>query len=277
MSKNSKSPLISVVMPVYNSAKYLPLAIESILHQTYTNFEFIIIDDGSTDTSWKIINRYSRQDKRIKTQRNALNLGICRTLNYGLSLAKGKYVARMDGDDWSYPDRLFRQVSFMKSHPKVVICGGNIQVCDRDLKILNHRSYPISNREIRQKILRMNPFAHPVTMYQRETAIKVGGYNEKLFTVEDYDLYFRLGNYGKFANLPATLLKLRIRHDSISYTNITKQTALHLYVRLKAITEYGYTWHFRDTIDFISGLVGIVIIPARHKIKLFNFLRSKFK
>lgn len=274
---NKNKPAISVIMPVYNTAKYLPLAIGSILNQTYSNFEFIIIDDGSSDNSWKIIKECALKDRRIKARQNLSNLGICRTLNYGLSLAQGKYIARMDGDDWSYPDRLFKQISFMKTHPKVVICGGNIQVCRSDLKLLNHKTYPETDKKIRESLLRMNPFAHPAIMYKKETVLKAGGYNEKLFYVEDYDLYFRLGNLGKFANIGATLLKFRVRYDSFSYTHITRQAVLHLYVRLKAIAEYGYSWHFLDFLYFLLELIGIVVVPARHKIKLYNFFRSKFQ
>lgn len=277
MSKNKRHTPISVIMPVFNAAEYLPTAIESILNQTYTDFELIIIDDGSRDSSWEIIKRYSVLDKRIKAKRNSSNLGICRTLNDGLSLAVGEYIARMDSDDWSYPDRLGKQLNFMKGHPEVVICGSAIEVCDRDLKLINRRSYPPSDRKIRKRMLTINPFAHPATMYKRQAVLKAGGYNEKLFTVEDYDLYFRLGNWGKFANLADTLLKLRIRDDSISYTNVRRQTALNLYVRLKAAAEYGYAWRITDLVYFIAGLVGTIVIPARHKFKFWNAIRTKLR
>lgn len=274
MSKSN--PDVSVVMPVYNSAKYLALAIESILNQTFKNFEFIIIDDGSNDSSLRIIKKYARKDRRIKILINPSNMGICWSLNYGISLARGKYIARMDSDDWSYPERLSKQISFMKKHPQAVICGGSIEVCNADLKILNKRSYPTSDKNIRKNLFRMNPFAHPAVMYQKDTVINAGEYNENLFTVEDYDLYFRLGNLGKFANITSTLLKLRVRFDSISYSNITRQTKFHLFVRLKAIVEYGYSWHMMDIFYYILGLAGLVIIPARHKIKMYNFLRDKY-
>jgi glycosyltransferase involved in cell wall biosynthesis len=276
MSKSS-IPTVSVVMPVYNSAKYLPVAIESILNQTYKNFEFIIIDDGSTDASLKMIKDYARKDRCIRVKQNSSNLGICRTLNYGISLAKGRYIARMDGDDWSYPERLSKQVAFMKKHPDVVICGGGVEVSDEKLKLIKVRSYPLSDRTARKNILKINPFAHPVTMYKREIFLKAGWYNERLFTVEDYDLYFRLGDFGKFANLPDTLLKLRISDNSISRSNIARQTALNLFVRLKGVGEYGYPWHFSDLFYFVLGLAGIIIIPLRYKFKLANVFRNMVK
>jgi len=271
MSKSN--PTISVVMPVYNSAKYLALAIESILNQTFKDFEFIIVDDSSTDSTGQIIKKYIKSDKRIVVAKNIKNLGICNSLNIGLSLARGKYVARMDGDDWSYPERLFKQISFMESHPKTVICGGAIEVCDSNLRVKNQRHYPISDNKVREKILKLNPFAHPAVMYRKEAAIKAGGYNEKLATVEDYDLYFRLGNLGKFVNLNDTLLKLRLRDNSISSINATKQSAFHLYVRLKGVVEYGYPWHFIDIIYFVVVLIGMIVIPNKYKNGLYNLFR----
>ena len=271
MSKSN--PTISVVMPVYNSAKYLSSSIESILNQTFSNFELIIIDDSSTDSTSQIIKKYIKLDKRIITVKNKTNLGICNSLNTGLRLAKGKYIARMDGDDWSYPERLAKQVAVMKLHPKVVICGGAIEVCDGNLRVKNQRHYPTSDKKIREKILKLNPFAHPAVMYRKEAVIKTGGYNEKLTIVEDYDLYFRLGNLGKFANLNDTLLKLRLRDNSISSINATKQAAFHLYVRLKGVVEYGYPWHFIDIIYFVVVLIGMIIIPNKYKNRLYNLFR----
>lgn len=271
MSKSN--PDVSVVMPVYNSARYLPLAIESILNQTYRNFELIIVDDGSTDSSYRLISKKAEKDKRIIILRNKTNIGICQSLNKGLKQARGKYIARMDGDDWSYPDRLETQLTFMKSHADVVLCGSAIEVCDENLKVKNQRRYPLKDNKIREKILRLNPFAHPAVMYLKEAVIKAGGYNEKLILVEDYDLYFRLGNIGKFANLSDTLLKLRLRKDSISNTNVTRQIALHLYVRLKGVTEYGYPWHFIDVIYFIMVLIGIIVVPNKYKSGLYNIFR----
>ena len=273
MSKNN-TPTISVVMPVYNSAKYLPLAIESILNQTYTDFELIIIDDGSKDASWRIIRKYALWDKRIKTKQNSSNLGICRTLNYGLSLAKGKYVARMDADDWSYPDRLSKQVSFMEANPKVVICGGAIEVCNHNLRRINIRTYPVSDREIRKRMFRINPFAHPAVIYKKDFVIEVGGYNPLFAGVEDYDMYFRLGKKGKFANLSEKVLKLRTRKDSISGRTIFQQARRNLYIRIKATAEYGYVMSFFDKVYFFLNLVGILIIPGFLQFRIYNFLRK---
>lgn len=110
---------VSVLMPVYNSQRYLKTSIESILGQTFQDFEFIIIDDGSTDGSWKIIEKCKQKDERIVALRNKQNIGTSRTLNRGLSIATGKYIVRMDADDWSYPERIEKQYEYMQKHQNV--------------------------------------------------------------------------------------------------------------------------------------------------------------
>lgn len=272
----SNLPLISVVMPTYNSAKYLTVAINSILDQSFKNFEFIIIDDGSFDKTKKILKEFKKIDKRIKLIKNKTNLGIVKSLNKGIEKAKGKFVARMDSDDWSYPERLKKQFNFMKRHPDVVICGGKINICDENLNIKNTRDYPTSDKKIRENIFKLNPFAHPAVMYLKAAFIKAGGYNEKLFTVEDYDLYFRLGNFGKLGNLSGNLLKLRTHKNSISNKFINKQARLNLYVRLKAVNEYGYKMSFYDNIYFVLNVFGIIFIPGYLKFKAYNLLRKYF-
>lgn len=268
------SPTISVLMPAFNAEKYIRTAVESILNQTFSDFEFLIIDDGSVDSTWEIIKVYAQKDSRIKLLRNQSNLGICETLNRGLRFAKGKYLARMDADDWSFPERLELQIAFMEANPKVVICGGNIKVCDENLKLLNKREYPQRDNQIRASIFRLNPFAHPTVMFRTEAVKKAGGYNPKLADVEDYDLYFRLGKFGQFANLSQTLLKLRTHPSSISSRTISRQTRLNLYIRLKAVGEYGYKMSLKDKIFFGLNLMGALLIPEKLKFQVYNFLRK---
>lgn len=271
MLKND--PLVSVLMPAYNAERCIAAAIESILKQTFSDFEFIIIDDGSTDRTLSIIQGYSQKDSRVIVLKNEKNLGICSALNRGLENARGIYLARMDADDWSYPERLKLQLDFLQDHPEVVIVGGTIEVCDQDLRVLNRRSYPLTDEEIRKKILQLNPFAHPATFYRLETAKKVGGYNPHLALVEDYDFYFRAGKLGEFRNLSQILLKLRTYQASISSQYISSQARLNLYVRVKAASEYGYPTSWPDKFFFVLNLLGLLLVPNRLKFWLFNFWR----
>lgn len=261
-------------MPVYNAKKYLDLAIQSILAQSFRDFEFIIVDDHSTDKSWQIVKRYATEDRRIIALRNKGNLRTTKTLNRGLTMARGKYIARMDADDWSYPDRLEKQFNFMETHPKVGVCGGAIEVCDEKLRVLNVRRYPATDEQARKIIFRYSPFAHPATIWGASTLRKVGGYNENIPLSQDLDLYFRIGKICKFANLDSVLLKLRVHDDSSSIIRGRYQEQFALYTRIKAFLEIGgYNMTFADKFYTFLQMVSMVIIPPKIKFWLFNFFR----
>ncbi|KKQ75905.1 MAG: Glycosyl transferase, family 2 [Candidatus Woesebacteria bacterium GW2011_GWB1_38_5b] len=269
------TPSISVVMPVYNAVKYLRLAIKSILDQTFADFEFIIVDDGSNDGSWEIIKKIAKTDKRIIPLRNRTNLKICKTLNRGIELARGKYVARMDADDWCYPYRLKMQYEFMEKNPEVVICGGAMEVCDTHLKTLGVRKYCLTDSEIRNKIFLYSPFCHATTMYRTYLA-KKEKYNEYLYDSEDYDLYFRFGLNGKFANLPNLFYKMRINELGVSLLRSKRQEQLVLLIRLKAVLEYHYHMRLLDKIYLLGQFLSIFAIPPKLKFFLYNLLRNSW-
>jgi len=268
-------PLVSVLMPAYNSEEFIGLAIESILNQTFTDFELIIIDDHSVDKTWEIIKEYKKQDRRIIALRNENNLKICRTLNRGLDIAKGQLIARMDADDWSYPERLEKQVALMEKDKAVVVSGAGIAVCDEKLQIGSYRMYHESDNEIRQHLFRYSPFCHPVIMMRTEAVKNVSGYSVFLYDAEDYDLYFRLGLAGKFANLPDCLLKYRINSNSVSVKRARRQEKITLFIRLKAVYEYSYRMTSADGIYFAGQLLSHYVIPPKAKIWLFNKIRNK--
>lgn len=265
---------ISVPMPVYNADKYLDKAIQSILTQTFRDFEFIIVDDCSTDNSWEIIRRYAKQDRRIIALRNKNHLRTTKTLNRGLSIARGKYIARMDADDWSYPQRLKEQFDFMEAHPKVGVSGSAIEVCDERLQTLNIRRYPKTDKQARKIIFRYSPFAHPVTIWRASIMRKVGGYNESIPLSQDLDLYFRIGKICEFANLDSVLLKLRVHDDSSSIIRGRYQEQFAIYTRIKAFLEIGgYTITFGDKLYIFLQMVSMILIPPKIKFWLFNFFR----
>jgi len=271
---SSKTPLVSVVMPAYNAEKYISEAIESILNQTFKDFEFIIIDDGSTDRTWEIIQEYAKKDERIVPLKNEKNLKTTVTLNKGVDLSKGKYLVRMDADDWSYPDRIQEQFEFMEKNPEIAVSGGSIEVCDENLMIKNKRKYPLSDNEIRKKIFRYNPFAHPSIILRKNKVLEVGKYDEKLPLTQDYDLYFRLGNVGKLANLSNVLLKLRTHTDSSSLSQSKLQERIALYVRIKATMEYGYKMEVSDKIYTFLQWFSTFFLSGNLKFRIFNLVRS---
>ena len=273
MSK--EKPLVSVVMPAYNAEKYISEAIESILNQTFRDFEFIIIDDGSKDKTWEIIQDYAKNDNRVIPVKNEENLKICKTLNKGILMSRGEYIVRMDSDDWSYPERIEKQVSYMTSHPDVVISGGNIEVCDEGLDVIHNREYPSDDADIRKVFFRYNPFCHPSTIYKSDIAKEIGLYNPTLYDAEDYDIYFRFGNVGKLANIKDVIHKLRTRSDSVSQSRTKSQEMITLYIRHKAVVEYGYKPTTKDKIyNVLQVFIGF-LIPSKIKFRLFSYLRSK--
>jgi hypothetical protein len=213
----SSTPTVSVVMPVYNVEQYVAQAVESILAQTFTDFEFLIVDDGSCDRSLKILETYAAQDQRIRLISRE-NQGIPWTRNELLFQATGEFVAPMDADDIALPDRLARQVEFLRQHPAYVCVGGAYQLIDAaDRLILNHFAMPAEDEEIQQLMLAGHVSLHqPCVMFRRQVAITVGGYDVTLPVCEDLDLWLRLGEVGKLANLIQPILKYRLHQNSIS-------------------------------------------------------------
>lgn len=266
---------ISVLMPVYNNRKYLKTSIESILNQTFEEFEFVIIDDGSTDGSSRVIKSYQLKDKRIIVIRNKHNIGTSRSLNKGLSVAKGDYIVRMDADDWSYPERLRIQYEYMKSHPRIGVSGGSIEVCDQNLKVVNRRRYPLDDNGARKIIFCYSPFAHPATIWDTKKMKMIGGYNEKIPLSQDCELYFKIGRFVEFGNVDATLIKLRTHKSSSSVSKNGLQEQYAIYSRIKAIMEYGYSVSLVDKLCILGRIVAMIVVPTKIKFWLFNFLRRE--
>ena len=200
--------MISVIMPVYNGEKYLRDAIESILNQTYTDFEFIILNDGSTDKTEEIILSYD--DQRIVYVKNTTNLQISKTLNKGIDLAKGKYIARMDADDISLLERFERQIEFMEKYTEVGICGTYIETFDEEKSVWR---VPLSHRDILCRMIFDSCLMHPSVMMRKSVLDMLPiVYREEFNKAEDYDLWVRLALLTNFANLKEVLLKYRIRN-----------------------------------------------------------------
>ena len=267
------SPGISVLMPAYNAEAYLRVAVDSVLAQSFRDFELIVVDDASTDRTWEILGEYVKADARVKALRNAANVKIAVTLNRGIEAAVGRYIARMDADDWSYPDRLEKQFAFMESRPAVVLSGGTIEICDEKLTPTNKRRYPRADAEIRKRIFYFSPFCHPAIICRSDALRKAGGYNERLEVAQDYDLYFRIGRFGEFANLDDCIHRLRTHAGSSSSRRGALQERNTLYIRLKAIVEYGYEMNRAARLYLALQYLSSLLIPSRMKFWLFNLLR----
>lgn len=232
-------PVVSVVMPVYNSEKFLREATESILNQTFKDFEFIIIDDGSTDKSGEIIKSYKASDGRIRLIEHKQNKGLVESLNHGLSESRGQYIARMDADDISLPNRLKKQVTFLDSHSSIVVVGSWYQKIDDTGShgaIVKNFTDPTI---IDFHKLFFNPVAHPSVMFRKKEIESVGGYRGSLQHVEDFDLWSRFSEPKLFANIPEILYKYRVHHKSISANNKRLQEKAMISIILNNIRRYG--------------------------------------
>jgi glycosyltransferase involved in cell wall biosynthesis len=209
-------PTISVVMPVYNAKRYVAEAIESILGQTFRDFEFLIIDDGSTDGSLAILKHYAARDARIRLW-SGPNAGYVPRLNEMLALARGELIARMDADDVSFPDRFVRQVEFLRDHPDVDVVGGSQECIDSRGFLMTVCRPPQGHDEIQECALTgAGPISHPTVMMRRRAVLAVGGYREELMPAEDFDLWLRMGERGLLANLPDVIIRYRMHDLSVS-------------------------------------------------------------
>ena len=208
-----KKPIISVIMPLYNAEKHLSQAIKSILNQTFTNFEFIIIDDCSTDNSARIINLF--KDMRISYYRNKTNLGLTKSLNIGLKNTSGKYIARMDADDISLKKRLEIQYNFLEINKEIGVCGSWYKNFKGPHK--KHKT-PVKSNQIKATLLFDSALGHPTVMMRKKIIKEYNiKYNEEYKKSQDFELWARLCYLTDFYNIPKVLLKYRVHKNQIGY------------------------------------------------------------
>jgi glycosyltransferase involved in cell wall biosynthesis len=214
-------------MPVFNAANYLEHAIGSVLLQSHADFEFICINDGSTDRSGEILNHWAGRDQRIRLITRS-NTGIVGALNDGLAIARGDLVARMDADDICLPSRFEKQVSYMNEHHDCVAVGSTAMLIDVEADHVKRWEVPADHAEISQLHLegRAGQIIHPSVMMRKTTVLQAGGYHSEWLWVEDYDLFLRLADLGKLANLQEDLLMYRLNPDGVTRSKRKQQVQL---------------------------------------------------
>jgi len=216
------NPMVSVLMSVYNGERYLREAVESILDQTFSDFEFIIVDDCSTDSTPEILKEYAEQDKRIRLMRSTRRLGLTRSLNRGIQATCGRYLARQDADDISLPGRLALQVSFLEEHPEVGVLGTWVANIDERGQPTSIWQPPTSPTLVRWTMLFSNPLAHPSVMMRRSLVEGGMAYRPEILYGQDYDLWARLSVKTQLANLPEFLCLRRV-HERMLTTQRYRQ------------------------------------------------------
>ena len=210
------TPAVSVVMPVYNGERFVVEAAQSILQQTFADFEFLIVDDGSTDGTPQLLADLAASDRRIKVLRQPRNMGVTEALNTGCRAARGKFVARMDADDVSLPARFERQLAYLAEHPEVSLVGANVQLIDPEGRPGRTKNYPTEPGLVAWLMLFFNSVAHPTVMMRREALVAAGYYPTEWNRVEDYALFLRLSRTSLLGNLPEVLLNYRAWQGNVS-------------------------------------------------------------
>lgn len=245
------NPKISVLTAVYKSAELICPAIESVLNQTFDNFEWVIINDATPDNSIEIIESYN--DPRIKIYHNDTNIGLAASLNKGLDLCTGEYIARMDTDDVCYPNRFEQQVKFMESHSEIAIAGSWVNLTGEKKGVWKT---PVKHEEIQCKLIFNSAIAHPTVMMRKVIIEKYGfRYDERLRRIQDYDLWVRASQIVKLANIPEVLLDYRI-DDTSKTDEVIKRANVVIYsIRQKQLDKLGIvlTKEEADNLHYISA------------------------
>jgi len=213
----SRTPRVSILMPAYNAAAYVVEAIESILAQSFEDFELLVLDDGSTDGSDRLIERLAEREARLRFVRHP-HAGHTQLLNRGLAETRAELVARMDADDVALPERLERQIGYLEEHPECVCLGTAVQLIDADGDPLGPLPVQKQHDAIETELLagRGSAMVHPSVVYRRSTVLEVGGYDARWRTGQDLALFLELAEVGRLANLPETLLKFRKHFRSVT-------------------------------------------------------------
>jgi len=271
-----KNNLISVVIPVYNAEKYLVASIDSVLSQSYKNFELIIVDDCSYDQTYLIAQKYQNNDSRVKLFRNKKHLGIGATLNYAISKTKGQYIARMDADDVMDNKRLEKQVNFLEKNNNVVCLGSYMKEIDEDGKIIGKRIIPLTHKKIYEKMFYAMGIQSPTLMINKNLVPKNFSWCKTDGILDDLDLLFKLINFGKFANLDEYLMFYRIHENNLSLKNIKKTFKEALTVRKNAVKKHNYKPTIKSKIIMCIQTIVVKLFPEKFLYDLYK-LFSKYE
>ena len=262
-------------MPVYNAGEFLVDAMESILNQTYKNFEFIIVDDASTDNSYEILKRYAKLDKRIKIYRSKRNLKQALTTNKAIDFAKGDFIARMDADDISHPQRLEKQMQYLLKHKKTVAVGGQCILVDREGNAIGEKRFPTNFKDIYNYIYHFIPVQQPTLMIAKNRLPSdFTYYDHNMSPVEDVEFLFKLFKHGKVENLSEYILFYRIHNANSSLVNLKKSFYLTLVSRIRALFLHGYKPTISGIIMTTIQTIIVLFFPQQVGLLLYGVVRQ---
>lgn len=267
-------PDITVLTSVFNEDKqFLKESVQSVLCQTYENFEYIIIDDGSSDMEChSMLEHLSRQDTRIRLLRNTKNIGLTRSLNRGLQEARGHYLARIDSDDLSAPNRLERQLTFMEQHPDHALIGSWAYIINQDDEIIEEKKFFVSSEDIQKHILSFNFFTHSSLFFRTDIVQRAGGYTPAIEHAQDYDLILKFASNHKLANIDEFLCFYRITPKSISESRYKKQEYFAVSARLRALFQYGFKKRY--AYQAALPILSFCLLPSAIKKRLISLSKT---
>lgn len=256
-------PKISVIMSTFNSLPYLKDAVNSILRQSYSNFEFIIVDDASTDKSWEFLS--SIKDKRIILIKNSKNHGLALSLNKALRISKGEYIARMDADDISHPKRFEKQLIFLNKNKNIDICGTWAHIINEQGKIVGEKKYPLNDQEIKRSIKWFPALIHPTWMARRKIYNDLKGYRGYFDYAEDYDFLVRALDKYNMANISMKLVYWRSIETRRSFYEMAKIIDADYRVKLSLLKSgtFGKKYLFIIALKFASKYFFPVLIKKK--------------
>jgi glycosyltransferase involved in cell wall biosynthesis len=267
-----RKPTVSVIMPVYNAGKFLVRAIESIQKQTMDHLEFLIIDDNSSDNSWDIIKHYAKRDKRIRVFRNTKNLGLVASLNFILPKTHGTYIARMDADDISLPERFAKQIALLEGFPNLVACGGQEYIINERGRTIAEKYFPTDETACYNLITNIMVIQPPLLMARGEIMRKLK-YDNHIFKNDDISMHFKLLKYGGFSNVDEIIFKYRKRPDSLTHKHPKQVFYRALLVRINAIRKHNFAPPVLNLLILAAEALIVGIMPEKLVTSSFEFLR----
>lgn len=247
--------MVSVVMSCYNAQDTVDRAVQSILDQTFRDFEFIVIDDGSSDQTLDKLKDWASQDNRIVIIQNTENVGLAESLNKGIKQAKGLYIARMDADDWAFDQRLERQVAFLEDHPTIDILGSAVINVSEEGQEKGEAQLPEMHDDILSRVFRKTIVFHPTVMLKRDIYLTYGMYDPQLRWAEDADLWYRIYDKVKFHNLKEPLLYYTVKSNFR-----LKHARQNLNVKIKNLKKRGLLLRYSpqlayDVMNYVRKMI----------------------
>ena len=263
-------------MPVYNGERFIAFAIESILAQTYKHFELFIVNDNSSDATCEIIEAYKkRAPKKIHLIHLKKRQGAFGAMNVAMKYIKGEFIAAMDSDDVSHPQRLQKEVEFMLKNPDAVVVGTFARIIDKNGNIVGKKVFGTSHKEIYSSFFTVHSIVHPSCMIKRRMLPEKDNlYKDEFGVSDDYFTFFTLFHLGKFSNIPEYLLDYRIHSDNSSLQNLKNKFFTTVKIRLLAVKDLGYKPSLVEMLKFFAQIVFVSLVPEKILLKLYFYIKG---